>query len=248
MRVALLWHLAKEPMWWVGMGVDVGGFGFQAWALGLGQLAFVQPLLVTSLPISLVIGHWAGSHTLKRSELGWSLIFVVSLAVFLVAGDPNGGVASRSLSAWIIPLVVFGGAAVVCVVLSRGSHPTRRSLMLGAAAGMLFGVSSPLIKTFSDLVSMHGLGFLAHWEPYVLAGVTLVAFLIMASAFQAGDLRSALPAIELGQPVVAVVIGLTLFHERLRLTNALITSAVIASLAVMVVATVSLARSAAADE
>jgi len=248
LRIALLWHLAKQPMWWVGVGVDLGGFGFQAWALGLGEIVFVQPLLVLSLPISLVIGHWAGSHELEGRDLGWSVVFVAALAVFLAAGDPRGGVAARSLGAWLLPLFVVGAAVLVCIVSSHGAHPARRALMLGAAAGMMFGVSSSLIKSFSALVVDDGFGLFGHWETYVLAGFVSAGYLIMQSAFQAGELRAALPAIELGEPVVAVVLGLALFHERLQLTNAFVTLLVVGSLVTMIVAAVRLARSAASEE
>lgn len=248
LRIALLWHLAKQPMWWLGVFVDISGFGFQVWALGLGEVVFVQPLLVTSLPISLVIGHWAGSHHLKRRDLVWSFVFVVALACFLAAGNPTSGVPGRALSAWLIPLAVIGSLVLACVTISNDARPARRALMLGAAAGMLFGVSSTLMKTLSDLIENEGFGLVDHWEPYVLLGVVSLGFLIMQSAFQAGDLRAALPAIELGEPVVAVVLGLALFHEHLQMPNAFMHVLVIGSVAVMVVATIRLARSAAGEE
>ena len=78
MRVALLWHLAHEPIWWVGIAVDVVGFGLQVLALGVGSIVFVQPLLVTSLLFSLVIGALAGSHRLSHADLGWALVFVAA--------------------------------------------------------------------------------------------------------------------------------------------------------------------------
>jgi hypothetical protein len=176
------------------------------------------------------------------------VLFVASLAIFLAASDPSGGVASRPLAAWLAPLIVVGAPVLGCIVASHGAHPARRALMLGAAAGMTFGVSSSLIKTFSGLVANEGLGRFGHWAPYVLAGVVSVGFLIMQSAFQAGDLRSALPAIELGEPVVAVLLGLALFHERLQLPNVFVTVVVLGSVVTMVLATVHLARSAASDD
>ena len=34
MRIALFWHLARQPLWWLGIAVDVGGLVFQIAALG----------------------------------------------------------------------------------------------------------------------------------------------------------------------------------------------------------------------
>ncbi|MBS1847947.1 MAG: DMT family transporter [Actinobacteria bacterium] len=248
LRIALLWHLAAQPVWWLGIAVDIGGFAFQAWALALGPLVFVQPLLVTALPISLVIGHVAGSHRLRSRDVGWSIVFVGALAIFLVTGDPSGGEAIRPLGSWLVPLLVVACVVLGCVLRSHDERPARRSLLLGAAAGMTFGVSSTLIKSLSALVGHHGWSTSTHWEPYVLAGVVSLGFLITQSAFQAGDLRSALPAIELGEPVVAVLFGLVLFRERLGLANAFAGIIVVAAVAVMVIATVRLARSAATGD
>ena len=53
--------LARRPLWWAGSFGDLFGFVIQAWALGLGAVALVQPLLVTSLllaiPLSAAVDH-----------------------------------------------------------------------------------------------------------------------------------------------------------------------------------------------
>src|SRR5262245_7654765 len=69
MRIALFWHLAKQPLWWLGIFVDFGGFIAQIAALGLADVVFVQPVLMMSLPFSLLLGGMAGSHRLSRHDL-----------------------------------------------------------------------------------------------------------------------------------------------------------------------------------
>ena len=248
MRIALLWHLAHEPLWWLGIGVDIAGFGLQAVALEMGELVTVQPLLVMSLVFSLLLGARVGSHRLSRGDLVWALVFVAALTMFLVAGDPSGGVNERSFRAWATPLAVIALSVSTCLALSHRVRPAHRAAVLGCAAGMMFGVSSTLMKSFAFEVSHDGFGLVTHWEPYVMFAVVSLGFLMMQSAYQAGDLRAALPAIELGEPVVASILGLTLMQEHFSTVNVVSTVALMVAVVLMILSTLHLARSAASPE
>ncbi len=248
LKIALLWHLAKEPLWWIGIAADLGGFVLQTIALGLGSLVFVQPLLMLSLPITLVVGHRVGSHTLTRRDVEWAFIFVIALSAFLVIGDPSGGIDQRPFGDWLVPLAIV---AVLTICVLAGSHrlpPARRALTLGLAAGMLFGVSATLMKSFAHLVARDGLGMLRHWEPYVMGGTLALGFLVIQSAFQIGNLKSALPALDLAEPVTASIFGFAFLHEELASTNIAWTFVLAVSVLVMVLSTVRLARAAARSD
>ncbi len=248
LRIALLWHLAKQPIWWLAIAVDIGGFGMQAVALGIGQIVFVQPLLLMSLPMSLVLGHRVGSHVLSRGDVGWAVVFVAALSAFLIIGDPTGDVSQRSLSVWLLPLVIVACLTIVVMTVSHRIGAVARSLALGLAAGMLFGVSSTLMKSFAHLIAQDGWRMLAHWEPYVMAVAVSLGFLVMQSAFQAGDLRTSLPTVNLSEPVVAGLLGILVLQERFQAKGPIETALLVVSVIVMVLGTVRLARSAAADD
>ena len=245
MRIALLWYLARQPIWWLGIFVDLGGFGLQVLALGLGELVFVQPLLVTSLLFSLVLGALAGSHRLSRGDLGWAVVFMAALSTFLVVSSPSGGVDERTLRAWTTPLGIVAALVVVSVLLSHRVAGAYRAAALAAAAGMAFGVSSTLMKSFAHQVGDDGFGLFTHWEPYALGLVIAIGFLILQSAFQAGDLRAALPTLEVAEPIVASILGLTLMHEQLHAITGLGKGVIALCVVLMVVSAVLLARSAA---
>ena len=245
MRIALLWHLAHEPLWWLGIGVDIAGFALQAVALGWGELVTVQPLLVMSLVFSLLLGARMGSHHLSRGDLVWALVFVGALTLFLIAGDPSGGVDERSFRAWSGALAVIAFLVSTGLVLSHRVRPAHRAAVLGCAAGMMFGVSSTLMKSFAFEVSHDGFGMVTHWQPYVMFAVVSFGFLMMQSAFQAGDLRAALPAVELAEPVVASLLGLTLMGEHFSHVDVVSAAALTVAVTLMVLSTLHLARSAA---
>ena len=248
LTIALLWHLAREPIWWIGIFVDLGGFGFQVTALRLGSLTFVQPLLVTSLLFSLVLASWAERRRAPLGDLAWAALMTASLAVFLAVASPSGGLAYRPFRAWITPMILVGGVIACCLTIARRSTGSVRAAFLAAAAGTTFGVSSTLMKSFAHLLTRGPATLFTSWEPYALGLVIATGFLILQSAFQAGDLRAALPALEAAEPLVACILGLLLMHERLHaqgpFSKAIIATCVVA----MGWSTVHLAQSAAAIE
>src|SRR6478735_8603328 len=69
LKLGLLRKLAHRPRWVIGMGADVGGYVFEALALGVGTLVLVQPILSTSLLLSLFLGGAINGHHISRS--GW---------------------------------------------------------------------------------------------------------------------------------------------------------------------------------
>jgi len=244
LRIALLWHLAHEPIWWLGILVDLGGFGFQVLALRLGSLTFVQPMLVTSLLFSLLLGSRMDGVRAVRSDLAWAAVLTASLAVFLAVASPSGGFSERPFRAWITPLILVGGVIGCCLTIARRSEGAVRAAFLAAAAGTSFGVSSTLMKSFAHLLTRGPVALLTHWEPYALGFVIAMGFLILQSAFQAGDLRAALPALEVAEPIVACVLGLLLMRERLHAGGPLPKALIAMCIAAMGWSTVQLAHSA----
>ena len=183
MRISLLWYLARQPIWWLAIAVDLGGFGFQVLALGLGDLLFVQPLLVMSLLFSLVLGAMRGSHRLSLAELGWATLLMAGLSTFLVVARPSGGFDERPFRAWTIPFLLLILLVGACVTMSRRATPAWRAVLLAAAAGTTFGVSSTLMKTFSHRLGDKGItAMITTWEPYAMALVVALGFLILQSA------------------------------------------------------------------
>ena len=65
----LLLRIARRPVWLAGIAADGLGFVTPAAALGTGDLAVVQPLLVTTLVFALPLGVWlAASACVARTS------------------------------------------------------------------------------------------------------------------------------------------------------------------------------------
>jgi hypothetical protein len=239
--------LVRNPRWWAGTLADVSGFVAQAAALGLGSLLLVQPLLVTNLLFALPLGaRWAGRR-LGRSDWTWAVLLAVALAVFVVSGEPTEGVDRVGLREWLPAAAVLGVVLAGCLLGATARRGTTRAVLLAVATGVLYGVGSALTKSVVSLVDDGLVVLLTSWETYGMVIALGMGTLLQQSAFQAGDLAASLPAVTVGEPVVAVVIGIAVLQEQLQADGAewVLIGVLVA---VMVVATAALARSAAQTE
>jgi drug/metabolite transporter (DMT)-like permease len=242
--LGLMRTLVRRPLWWVGTIGDGGGFVVQAAALGLGSLLLVQPLLVTTLLFALPLSaRWAG-RTLSRSDKTWAVVLVAALAVFVVVGEPTAGADRASVERWLPAAVVIGVVFAACAVGAAARRGTVRAVLLAVCTALMYGATAALIKGTVSLLDDGVLAVVTAWETYGLVLVVLVGTLIQQSAFQAGALGASLPIVTVGEPVVAVVLGIAVLDEQVQSSGAeWVLIGVLA--AVMVVATAALARSSA---
>ncbi|HXV93465.1 MAG TPA: DMT family transporter [Pseudonocardia sp.] len=236
--------LVRRRLWWVGSLGDAGGFVVQAAALGFGSLLLVQPLLTTTLLFALPLGAWWAGRRLERTDWVWAGLLSVALAVFVVVGRPTAGLSRAPLAQWLPAVAVLGVLLVACLLGAATRRGTPRAVLLAAATALAYGAVAPLMK---GVVSELGDGVgavLSAWETYGLAAATFGGTMMQQSAFQAGGLGASMPTVAVGEPVVAVVLGVTVLGEQVRSSGP--TWVLIAVLAaVMVVATAALAHSAA---
>jgi len=95
------------------------------------------------------------------------------------------------------------------------------------------------------LVGDHGFGALAHWEPYALAVMGALGFVLNQRAFQAGSLPASLPTLTVVEPLVAVLVGITMLDETVSEHGAGAWIAIALATVAMIASTVQLSRSAA---
>jgi hypothetical protein len=213
--IGLIGILLRRPIWLLGVAVMVTGFGLQAAALDLGRLAVVEPILATSLVVALVVA--AFRHRSWPGPADWLAMVLAAggVAVFLVVAAPVGGRAQPP-AVWWAPLLVGLGLLGV-LALWRSPHwlPARTAMGLGAVAGMTIGASDALVKATVSSASVLHLAVLMTLPPYLLVIVGAAGFLLQQHAYRVGELKSALPASSVLEPLTGTVLGLTLFGERL---------------------------------
>jgi drug/metabolite transporter (DMT)-like permease len=209
----LLLRMARRPAWVAGIGADLLGFVTQAAALGVGRLAVVQPLLVTSVVFALPLGVRLSGLRVHRSDVAAAALVVVALVGFLVIARPSGGRGEAPLSDWLVALAACGAACAPLALAARQGPPPRRAALLAAAAGILFALSAALTKAVVDELHAGPLHVLASWELYALVAVGYVSMTFNQLALNTGALAATLATSTALDPVASVILGLTLFRE-----------------------------------
>lgn len=229
----LLVRLARRRLWLGGVVADLAGAGFHGWALALGPLALVQPLLVGGLILSVPLEAALDRRRPSRRDLAGVALAGSGLVAFVVLADPHPGVTEPDDAALIAVSVGIGAAVALLVLLALRVPPSVRATLLGIAAGMGYSLAATLAKAVIGRLGDDTVGVLLDWRLYGFAAIGLVSVVLNQNAFQAGTLAGPLTGIVLTDPLVSLVIAMTAYQERLQL-GGLRTVAEVLALAVMV--------------
>ena len=241
----LIARLVRSPRWWAGTVGDTGGFVVQAAALGVGALLLVQPLLVTTVLFALPLEARLTGRRIGRPEIRWAVVLVAALALFVVIGEPTAGVDQAPLGVWLPSLTVLLVLLVLCVLAAGRKRGPRRAALLAVATGLAYGLVAALTKSVVDLLGEGPLALITSWETWVLLAAVLGGTLLQQTAFGAGPLAASLPAVTVGEPIVAAVLGVLVLGEQVR-ADGLEWGLIGLLVVLMIVATAALSRSSAA--
>lgn len=242
MRPRMLLDLLRHPRWLLTNVVDAGGYVLQFLALRAGSLVAVETLLVTGLLFAMPLGA-AASHR-RPQRLDWlaTVAVVGGLCGFLVAGRPVTGAGNTSRNGWIVTAVAAGVLVAVLIAVAERGRQRWKAPALGAATGIVFGLTAALAKASGHLLDRGLVHTLQAWQPYALVALAAFGVLASQSAFQAGPLQASLPVLTITEPLVAAVIGVAAFHEHIA-THGGRALAEAAAVLVLAVGVVFLARS-----
>src|SRR3984957_6394236 len=89
----LVFRLARQPIWLLGVGSMIGGFLFQLVALPFGARALVQPTLPVELLLAFGYRAVAGAGRVRVRRRDWLAAAAMSagIALFLGLALPSGG-------------------------------------------------------------------------------------------------------------------------------------------------------------
>src|SRR5580658_5727478 len=119
MKLSLLTHALRRGIWLLGFFFMVCGFLFQAFALHVGRLSVVQPILTMELLfLVFILGTYFGYQITAREWIGASAI-AFGLSGFLVFANPGGGNDVPDTLGWIVVGGMACFAIVVAVVATR---------------------------------------------------------------------------------------------------------------------------------
>jgi drug/metabolite transporter (DMT)-like permease len=242
MSGTMVTSLVREPLWWAGTLAAVAGYVFQAIALAHGSLLLVQPLLVSSLLFALPLSARLCHQRVSWDEWAWAVLLTTALAVFILVGQPREGHNRPPVPAWTLALVITVPLVTGCIVAARRAVGRSRAMLLAVAVAVVLGMIAVLTKVCTHRFAVGGWHeLLTVPAPYVLVALAVVLTVLQQSAFHAGALQASVPIMLVGEPVVAVLLGIVVLGEHLAVRDSASLVLAVAVLA-MVAATIALAR------
>jgi drug/metabolite transporter (DMT)-like permease len=237
----LVGHLLTRPVWIAGLVAALIGLALHVVALAHGQLAVVQPLLISGVLFALPVSALMEGRRPSAREWLLALVLVAGLATFLLAGRPSAGVVGldADVLAWssVAILLPVGALTLAALRWPHGHAPA----LLGAAAGIAYGLVAALIKEATAL-DRTGIGHVfSDWPVYVLIASGGVALVLTQLAYRAGPLAQSMPALTVSDPAASVVLGIAAFQERVSSSPVAVTLQIV-GFVVMSVAAAQLAR------
>jgi hypothetical protein len=242
LRPSLLVYLARQPAWLAGIGAQIAGFALLATALEMGSLSLVQAITPVGLLLALPLAARVSGKPLRRADWIGAAATIAGLGVALVIADPATGRSTPDAAGWVVLFTLTLVVTGVLLAVGARMAGAGRAVALALAAGLILGLNAVVTKAaatrFSDGIAA---GF-ASWETYAVAVFGIGGLLLMQSAFQAGDIEWSLPTLTVTNPVLSIVVGLTLLDETVAAHGPILVVLVL-SVGVMVWGVVSLARS-----
>lgn len=209
--------LFRSKWWAIGFGVALVAWILHVAALALAPISLVQAVLSGGLVFLAVLAdRWFGFELGRREWLGVGLT-ALGLA-FLGLTVETGSTGSHS-SYSISGMVAFEGAMILIGTLLLLSHRVERirhrhGAMLGAAAGILFGVSDVSIKALTGTVPGDLITILSPWTAVAIAA-SIAAFYSSARALQVGEGVSTIAVTTVSANVSAILGGILVFGDPL---------------------------------
>jgi drug/metabolite transporter (DMT)-like permease len=228
--------LFRSKWWTIGWLVAAAAFLAHVAALALLPLSLAQAVLAGGFVLLAVLAERFFGFELGRRQWVGIVLVAVSLALLAVTGERSGDHSDYS----VVTMIIFEGGAIalgVLLIFSRRIERVRAQygVMLGAAAGLGFGISDVAIKALSgDLES--GIGaLLSPWTALVVTAA-IASFFASARSLQVGDGVAVIAVTSVAANLSTIVAGVVVFGDPLGDDFVLVAARITAFLLVLVAA------------
>jgi drug/metabolite transporter (DMT)-like permease len=217
MHLSLIKQLSRQRVWLCGIGLVIVAAVCQAVALATGPIAVVQPIFIIELPVTLLIAGYVFRSLPSRTTWYGVAAVTCGLALGMVAAAPGGGRETVPGTYWIPALIITGGFLALLILWGLRLHGDTRAALLGLAAACAYALTAALLKDAMARLDSGGLvAWLSTWQLYAMAAAGVGALYLLQNALQAGSLVYSQPMLTLGDALISITYGVTLFGESLR--------------------------------
>jgi hypothetical protein len=207
----LLWRLASQRCYLVGVGFQMLGFVLAFLARRDLPLFLVQASVAAGLGVTAIAGVLLLRWRLPLAEVGLLLLLVLGIVALVVSARPAEArpLGIRAVLALVVALGVIGALGVFAARVPGAPG----SMALGSLAGLAFSAAAVAAR---PLASVHSLDrFFGDPLLYLLLAHSLVGQLLLGLAMQRGSTTAAVAAMDAAGAVPAAIVGLILLGDRI---------------------------------
>ncbi|MCW3011442.1 MAG: hypothetical protein JWO90_1846 [Solirubrobacterales bacterium] len=211
--------LFSQKWFAIGMAVAASAFIFHVAALALAPMSTVQVVLAGGVVlIAVMADRLFGIAVGRKQWIGLALLgtgLVLLVATLPQASGSHSSFSTTAMIAFEAGLFFLGGLLILGPRAGLGGHE-HHGMMLGAASGVLFGVSDVAIKALTGLVGDAGLvgGLMSPWLVVCIAA-SVVAFYASAKGLQDGEAVSVIAITGTAANISCIAGGIIVFGDPL---------------------------------
>jgi drug/metabolite transporter (DMT)-like permease len=210
-------RLLYSSKWFtLGMVIATASWGLHVAALALAPMSVIQVSLAAGMVfIAVMAERMFGFEVGRRQWIGLSLMAAGLVVLGLTLPAMHGAHSQYSVAAMIaFEAALFGLGGLLIMGPRMGGPVEHHGVMLGAAAGILFGVSDTAIKALTGITGAHGvMGLLL--SPWLLVAVlaSIVAFYASARGLQDGDAVPVIAVTGTAANIAGITGGILVFGD-----------------------------------
>jgi len=233
LHLSLFGYLIRRKVWLAGIALVILAAVCQAIALATGPVALVQPIFIIELPFTLLVASRVMKRPLPRRTWYAVGLVTVSLGLGLWAAAPSGGSSHASTRVWVTTLIVTAAFEAVVITVGVRARGNVRAAAFGLAAACGYALTATLMKSAVAALDQGVAAFFTTWQLYATAAAGVGALFLLQNALQAGPLVYVQPPLTLGDALISVSYGVTVYGETLR-TGGWLAVQIVAVLAIAV--------------
>jgi len=210
-------QLFSSRLFSIGMLIACGSWILHIAAMAMLPLSVVQAVLAGGVVLLAIMAERILGCSIGRRQWGGLAMTAAGLVLLGVSLPPVHGAHSRfSVPGIIVFETILIAAGVLLILGPRMGAPSHRhGVMLGAASGILFGVSDISIKALTGMIGAHGpAGLISPWL-LVTVAASIVAFFTSASSLQDTNAVPVIAVTSAAATVSGIVGGIVVFGDPL---------------------------------
>jgi hypothetical protein len=209
--------LFASPLFTMGWVIGAGAWVFHVAAMSVAPLSLVQAVLAGGMVLLAIMAEqMLGCSIGRRQWVGLALTALGLMLLGFTLPATHGAHSQFSTPGMIaFEAVLIAAGGLLIMGPSMGAPQEHHGYMLGAASGILFGVSDVAIKAISGMVGTSGAGGLLSPWLLVCVAASVAAFYSSAKGLQDGDAVPVIAVTGTAANVAGIVGGFIVFGDPL---------------------------------